>query len=95
MKKHYYYQTIGPMDYDEWAEAASQSGRTPVLPENIARRLEAIFSRERKPTLQEYQEDLRWLSGLEWELRYVWASTQREASGIGSLVEDYRSALDL
>lgn len=70
-------------------------GSTPVLPKNVAQRLEAIFSREGWPTFQEFQDELSWLANLDVELNYVWASSQRIASRITSLKGDYLSALGL
>ena len=91
----YHYTTIGPMDYDGWAEAASQSGETPVLPQYTAEQLEDIFSKE-EWTASEYRNSvLRWLADLEYKLNFVWNSRQREAAGMENLVADYLSILDL
>ena len=91
----YHYKTIEPMNYDQWADRAYKQERIPVLPENIAHRLEAIFSREGRPTFREYQDELRWLTDLSQDLRFVWTSVQQEASGMSNIVGDYFSALDL
>ena len=91
----YRYQTLGPMNYDEWAEAASQSGETPVLPQYTAKQLEDIFSKEEWTANERRDSVLRWLSDLERNLDHVWNSKQREASGMERLVDDYLSILDL
>ena len=95
LKQRYHYETIEPMNYDQWADRAYQQERTPVLPGNIAHQLEAIFSREGQPTFQEYQDELRWLTNLSQDLRFVWTSVQLETSGMSNIVGDYLSALGL
>ena len=91
----YHYTTIGPMNDDEWAEAASQSGETPVLPQYTAEQLEDIFSKEEWTDSGRRESVLRWLDNLEYKLHFVWNYRQRKACGMEGLVQDYLSMLDL
>lgn len=91
----YRYQTLGPMNYDEWAEAASVAGDIPVLPQYTAEQLEDIFSKEEWTASERRDSVLRWLSDLERNLNHIWNPKQRAVSGMERLVDDYLSILDL
>lgn len=92
MKNHeskYHYEQVAPMSYQEWADAANHAERVPVLPMDFAGRLKAIFSHKGPYSPEDYRANLRWLQDLELQLRYVWSTPQREASGMERIVSDF------
>ena len=89
--KIYFYEKTQNKGYDAWAEEAYKRERIPVLPEDIAQRLESIFARKEVRTPSEYAEELRWLCQLEFLLHYVWSAAQRDNAGMRNLVQDYQT----
>lgn len=93
----YYGYKITHFTIDEWAELSikhQEQNPNYCYPIHMpyASKLEEIYPNEEKEfTEKEHKENIDFLKKLQEDLYYVWSHRQREQSGMGHLVKDYKT----
>lgn len=94
----YYSWEIRRFDLDKWAEISiRQQEKTPdscfpIYSPYVIKLERTIYpSEEKEFTEKEHKENIDFLKKLQEDLYYVWSHRQREESGMGHLVKDYKT----